>query len=195
MRQAALPQGQQQLLQQLLESLWEAISQEGPRETGLGGPVVRSPLWQEACLEYLCGCSEAQLSGLRWRADEDRIQQVEVRQHVIQGCYWLRSMPVCRMQRRFTTCRPSVFRSVHCAAAQSPSGCHAARHGAPCLWGPGEPSCRSTNPRVISLPPRCPAAGALLHGSRAAIRKVHFDRLRAHEDAYDTEFSGGPKPQ
>ena len=28
----------------------------------------------------------------------------------------------------------------------------------------------------------------LLHGSRAAIRKVHFDRLRAHEDAYDAEF-------
>lgn len=102
---AALPQGQQQVLRQLLESLWAAISlegpqkfegMEGPRNMTLEGPVVRSPLWQEACLAYLGGCSKAQLSSWRWHVSAHggwraESGEVEVRH---QGGNGSRSQPV-----------------------------------------------------------------------------------------------------
>ncbi|PRW59763.1 hypothetical protein C2E21_1800 [Chlorella sorokiniana] len=111
---AALPQGKQEVLRQLLESMYAAISQEGPRDMGLRGPAVRSPLWQEACLAYLGGCIAEQLSGWRWRVSREEALQ-------------------------------------------------------------------PTSAELELVP-------YLLHGSRAAIRKVHFDRLRAEEDAYEAEF-------
>ncbi|KAI7840871.1 hypothetical protein COHA_005401 [Chlorella ohadii] len=118
---AALPPAEQPVLQQLLEGLYEAISQEGP-DRPFQPPVsaMKAPLWQDACLAYLATCSPAQLSGWRWRVEHDS----------------------------------GVF--------------------------------ISSRQAEVELVP------FLLHGSRAAIRKVHFDRLRAQEDAYDAEFQHDP---
>lgn len=69
---AALPPAEQPVLQQLLEGLYEAISQEGP-DRPFQPPVsaMKAPLWQDACLAYLATCSPAQLSGWRWRVEHD----------------------------------------------------------------------------------------------------------------------------
>ena len=50
---------------------------------------------------------------------------------------------------------------------------------------PADPPTPASSPFPHLAPQLLPY---LLHGSRAAIRQVHFDRLRAQEDAYDAEF-------